>query len=196
MRASDVLRMQLKGSFAQLRDRLESMTDNEWRARTLPGTSKPGFVVWHAARTIDWGVHCAIQGVPEVADRPEWRDLHARDLAYGAGITASEADQVAESIGRDRVRGYLAALQPAALGWLERLDDADLERVPNFEANQRVKPRYLNPPVWAEVSDFVGLPAWHILARPCISHIRVHLGEVDTLLQVIRAKAPTSSAER
>jgi hypothetical protein len=190
MRASEVLRMQLKGSFAQLRDRLESMTDSEWRARALPGTSKPGFIVWHAGRTIDWGVHCAIQGVPEVADGPEWHDLRAADLAYGAGITASEADQIAESIGPERVRAYLGALQSAALGWLDRQSDADLERIPNFEANQQVKPRYLSAPVWSEVNDFVGLPAWQILARPCISHIRVHLGEVDTLLQVIRAKAP------
>jgi DinB superfamily len=190
MRANDVLRMQLNGSFGQVRDRLESMTDQEWTARALPDTSKPGFIVWHATRIIDWGVHCAIQGAAELADRPEWQDMHAADLAYGAGITASEADQVTESTGRDRVGAYLAALQPVALAWLDRQTDSDLERVPEFEANQRVKPRYVSPPVWAEVSDFVGLPAWHILARPCISHIRVHMGEVDTLLQAIRAKAP------
>ena len=46
------------------------------------------------------------------------------------------------------------------------------------------------PAVWAEVDNFVGLPAWHILARPCISHIRVHAGEVETLLHAIRLAAP------
>ena len=90
-------------------------------------------------------------------------------------------------VSREQVRAYLAALQPAALAWLDRRTHADLERVPEFEAHQRAKPRYLEPPVWAEVSDFVGAPAWQILARPCVSHIRVHAGEVDTLLKAIRA---------
>lgn len=174
--AKEVLRMQLNGSFSQLRDRLESMTDEEWRTRGVPDTNKPGFILWHSVRIIDWGVHCAIQGIP--------------DLAYGAGITAGEAEQVPDLISREQVGAYLAALEPVALAWLDGRTDADLERQPDFESHQRVKPRYLTSQVWAEVSDFVGLPAWQILARPCISHIRVHMGEVDTLLQAIRAKAP------
>jgi DinB superfamily len=182
--------MQLNGSFSQLRERLESMTDEEWRTRGVPDTNKPGFILWHSVRIIDWGVHCAIQGIPELADRPEWRGMRASDLAYGAGITAGEAEQVPDLISREQVGAYLAALEPVALAWLDGRTDADLERQPDFESHQRVKPRYLTSQVWAEVSDFVGLPAWQILARPCISHIRVHMGEVDTLLQAIRAKAP------
>ncbi len=56
-----------------------------------------------------------------------------------------------------------------------------------MEAHQQVKARYLAPEVWAEVSDLAGLPAWQILARPCISHIRVHAGEIDILRQSLRA---------
>jgi DinB family protein len=190
MTGKDVLQMQLNGSFNLVRDRLESMSDEEWTTRGIAGSNKLGFTLWHAARIIDWGVHCAIQGVPEVADRPEFEALRGNELAYGAGITAAEADQVADSISRDEVRAYLAALQPAALGWLGQQGDTDLDRVPDFKAHQEVKARYLTPPVWAEVSDFVGVPVWHILARPCISHIRVHTGEVDMLLQAIRAKTP------
>jgi DinB superfamily len=185
--AKDVLRMQLNGSFNLLRERLDSMRESEWTGRVIRGTSKPGFILWHATRIIDWGVHCAIQGVSELADRPEWRPLRAAELAYGAGITEEEADQLPASVSRDQVHAYLEALRPVALAWLDRQTDADLERVPDFEANQRARPRYLTPPVWAEVSDFVGAPAWQILARPCISHIRVHVGEVDTLLHAMRA---------
>ena len=193
MTAKDVLRMQLNGSFTQVLDRVRSMTDDEWRTRALPETSKPGFIAWHSARILDWGVHCAIQGVPELADQPQWQGLHGTDLAYGAGISASEADDLPALVSRREVAEYVSALQPVALGWLDEQSDADLEKVPTFEANQRVKPRYLTPSVWAEVSDFVGVPAWHILARPCISHIRVHVGELDTLLQAIRAKASAAS---
>jgi DinB superfamily len=191
MTGKDVLEMQLTGSFNMIRDRLATVSDSEWIDREIPGTSRVGFTFWHSARTIDWGIHCAIQGVPEVADRPEWRRLRAAELAFGAGITSDEANGVAQTVSRKDVAGYLDAVNGAALGWLRDRSDADLERVPDFEAHQRVKPRYLTPPVWGEVSDLAGKPAWHILARPCISHIRVHAGEIDVLLASLRARAPT-----
>ena len=194
MTGRDVLEMQLAGSFNMLRERLDMLSDAQWATRAIPGTNLPGFTVWHAARTIDWGIHCAIQGVPEIADRPEWRDLGAADFAYGAGITSQEADQVAQSVSRHQVRGYLDAVQAAALGWLQARRDGDLDTVPEFEAHQGVKPRYRTPSVWAEVSDFVGKPTWQILARPCISHIRVHAGEIDILRQASRVGTPSATS--
>lgn len=186
MTGKDVLTMQLTGSFNMLRARLATVSDQEWITRDIPGTSLLGFTFWHTARIIDWGVHCAIQGVPEVADRPEWRRLRADELAYGAGISADEADDVARSVTRSDLSGYLDAVKDAGLRWLGDRTDADLDRVPDLEAHQSVKPRYLTPAVWAEVSDLAGRPAWQILARPCISHIRVHVGEIDILLQSLR----------
>ncbi|HEY4845088.1 MAG TPA: DinB family protein [Candidatus Dormibacteraeota bacterium] len=186
MTGKDVLEMQLTGSFNLLRDRLATVSAEEWIAREIPGTSLIGFTFWHAVRIIDWGVHCAIQGVPEVADRPEWGRLGAAQLAYGAGITPDEADKVARSVSRTDIAGYLEAVREVALPWLRARSEADLDRVPDFEGHQRVKPRYLTPPVWDEVSDLAGLPTWQILARPCVSHIRVHAGEIDILLQAIR----------
>ena len=194
MTGRDVLEMQLAGSFNMLRERLDMLSDAQWATRAIPGTNLPGFTVWHAARTIDWGIHCAIQGVPEIADRAEWRDLGAADFAYGAGITAQEADQVAQSVSRHQVRGYLDAVQAAALAWLKARRDGDLDTVPEFEAHQGVKPRYRTPSVWAEVSDFVGKPTWQILARPCISHIRVHAGEIDILRQASRVGTPSATS--
>jgi hypothetical protein len=186
----DVLEMQLIGSFNILGERLATVSDQEWIDREIPDTSMVGFTFWHAARTIDWGIHCAIQGMPEVADRVEWRRLRAADLAFGAGITPVEADGVAQSVSRTDVEGYLGAVKESALGWLRDRSDADLGQVPDFQAHQRVKPRYLTPPVWDQVSDLAGRPAWHVLARPCISHIRVHAGEIDMLLASLRARAP------
>jgi hypothetical protein len=186
VKAKDILQMQLQGSFGMLRERLETITDDEWTARVIPGTSLLGFALWHAARTIDWGVHCAVQGVPEVADRPGMKSLRASEYAYGAGITDDEADRLAHSVTKDLVRGYLDALQPAVLDWFGDQSDSDLDNVPDIEAHQRGKPRYLEPAVWAEVSDLAGRPVWQILARPCISHIRVHVGQVDILRQALR----------
>ncbi len=187
MTGKAVLEMQLTGSFNLLRDRLTTVSDQEWIAREIPGTSLLGFTFWHAARTIDWAINCAIQGVPEVADRPEWRGMRADELSYGAAITAEEADGVARSISRSDVLSYLGAVREGAVSWLRDKDDSDLDQVPDFEAHQRVKPRYLSAPVWNEVRDFVGVPTWQFLARPCISHIRVHAGETDIVLQSLRA---------
>ena len=190
MKGNDVLEMQLTGSFNMMRNRLTTVSASEWIDREIPETRLLGFTFWHAARTIDWGIHCAIQGVPEVADRPEWRRMRAADLAFGAGITAAEADGVAQALSRTDVEAYLDAVKGAALSWLGDRSDADLDQVPDFKAHQRVKPRYLTPPVWDQVSDLAGRPAWHVLARPCISHIRVHAGEIDMLLASLRARAP------
>jgi hypothetical protein len=183
MRGKELLELQVQGSFGLIRERLEKVSGDDWTTRAIPGTSLVGFTLWHAARTIDWAVHCAIQGVTEVADRPEWDVLCARQYAYGAGISDEEADLVALSVTAEQVRAYLDALQPAVLGWLRERDDSELDHVPEVEAHQRGNPRYLEPAVWAEVNDLAGRPAWQILARPCVSHIRVHAGQVDILLQ-------------
>ena len=97
MNGTAVIQMLLNGSFNMLQERLEAMTDEEWGQRALPGTSKLGFILWHCARIIDWTVHCAFQGVPEVADRAEWRERFAPEACYGAGIPDALADRVVDA---------------------------------------------------------------------------------------------------
>src|SRR5207249_825026 len=43
MNGTTVIRMLLNGSFNMIQERLDGMTDEEWRERALPGTSKLGF---------------------------------------------------------------------------------------------------------------------------------------------------------
>jgi len=113
----------------------------------------------------------------------------ASEAAYGAGVSTEEAERVASTVHKDDVRQYLAAVRDASLTWLTNTQPADLDQVPDLLGHQEANRRYLDPPVWAEVSSLAGLPAWQILARPCISHIRVHGGEIDMALQVVRARA-------
>jgi hypothetical protein len=40
--------------------------------------------------------------------------------------------------------------------------------------------------VWAEIQDLDGIPLWQFLARPSVSHIRVHYGEVQAQLEAVR----------
>ncbi|HUY74875.1 MAG TPA: DinB family protein [Candidatus Dormibacteraeota bacterium] len=194
MTGKDVLRLQLDGSFNLIRGRLEELGDQEWDRRALPGTSKLGFILWHCARIVDWTVHSAIAGQPEVADGPRWRERFPRSALYGAGIPDSVADQVPATTSRADVIDYLGEVRAAATGWLDRQPEAALDaRVP-LRANQSSRADYLEPAVWAAVQDLDGLPAWQLLARPAISHIRVHAGEFDVLLKALRSEAAAGPA--
>ena len=181
--------MLLGGSFNLLQEQSQAVSEAEWMTRAIPDGNPLGFIIWHATRTIDWGIHCAIQGVPEVVDRPEWKHLLASEAAYGAGVSPQEAERVAQAVHRDVVRDYLGAVRDASLSWLSNAQASDLDQVPDILGHQEANRRYLDPPVWGEVSSLAGLPAWKILARPCISHVRVHSGEIDLALQVVRARA-------
>lgn len=190
MEAKDVLGLQLQGSFNLLRERIQGVDDREWDARAIPGTSKIGFILWHCARSIDWAVNRGLQGRPELAEEAVWRErLHTEDGLFGAGIPDAVADSLPGRAGRQAVLDYLDALEPAAMAWLEAVPGAALGRVPDFRAHMAARPEYLAPAVWEEIGDFVDAPAWHLLARPAISHIRVHMGEVDTLLAALRTEA-------
>jgi hypothetical protein len=189
--AKDVLRFQLEGSFTQVRERVEAATDAEWDARAMPGTSKVGFVLWHCARTLDWAVNCALAGSPEVADQPAWSErLGAPEGLFGAGIPDAVADALPRRVSRQAVLEYLEEVRASALAWLEGTPSADLERPVDLEARLAAKPDYRRPGVWAEIESLSGIPAWQLLARPAISHIRNHMGEVDTQLAGLRVAAP------
>jgi len=188
MTGKEVLRLQLDSSFNLVQSRLQELDDHEWDRRALPATSKLGFILWHCARIVDWTVHSAIAGQPEVADGPRWRDRFPRWALYGAGIPESVADQVPGATSRTDVVEYLGEVRAAAMGWLDHLADAALDNKVTLRANQVGRPDYLEPPVWAEVKDLDGLPAWQFLARPAISHIRVHAGEFDVLLKALRSQ--------
>ena len=191
MKGIDVLKFQLNGSFNLISERMERLTDEEWNTRAMPGTSKLGFILWHASRILDWTLNSAFQGAPEVADRAPWRERFPREAAYGAGIGDAVADRAIDSITRADGIVYLDDVKAAFMEWLGRQTDQTLDAVPALKANQQARPGYLDPPVWAEVASLDGLPMWQILARPCVSHVRVHMGEHDVLYNALRAGAPS-----
>lgn len=193
MTGIDLLRMLLDGSFNLVENRIGELSDAEWDGRALDGTSKLGFILWHCARIIDWTAHSAIQGLPEVAERKPWRDLFPAGSCYGAGIPAALADAVSASVPRPHALAYLSEVRAAVVPWFDGQTPETLDAVPALKAHQRRTPGYLDPQVWAEVEDLDGLKAWQLLARPCASHIRVHVGEHDVLLGVLRSKSPSNS---
>jgi hypothetical protein len=189
MRGTDLLAMQLKGSCDLVASNARDAEDC-WLQRALPGTSRPGFVLWHCARIIDWGVHTVVRDVPEIGAAPEWRERIRYDLGHGAGLSPHQADEATETVGAADVAAYAEILSAIVLGWLDGVSDGDLDHVPEIRrASAAANALYVTPAAWAEVESLEGLPAWQVLARPCAAHIRVHIGEFQVLRDALRSGA-------
>lgn len=189
MKGTDILRLQLGGSLNLVRERIDGLSDEEWNQRALPGTSKLGFILWHCSRIVDWTVHSALHGAPEVADRAPWTELFPPEAFYGAGIPDALADTIPATVPRLEVQRYVGDVREAVMSWLDGQTDSSLDAIIALRRHQEAHPGYLDPPVWAEVESLDGLPAWQILGRPAVSHVRVHVGEYDVLLKTLRARA-------
>ena len=187
MTGIDVLRLLLLGSFGNINGRLTALSDEDWDRRAFPGTSKAGFILWHAARILDW-THSSIAGVPEVAQRDHWRERFPRDALFGAGIPESAADRVTQATSRADTIAYLAEVKAAFLEWFDRQTPETLEAPVSLRTPSAEQAGYLAPPVWEEISDLDGIPAWQMLMRPSGGHIRVHQGEFDTLVALMRSE--------
>lgn len=186
----ELLWFQLNGSFNLLSELARETTDAEWKSRAFPHANLVGFTVWHGARTIDWTVNCVLRGGYEVADAAEWSDVRPEEAVFGAGASRESADGVAMRIPRLRVLEYITALREPVMAWMTGLSPADLAGTVDLKTAHTHRPSYQSPAVWDEVADLDGIPRWQFLARPAVSHIRVHYGEVTSQLEAIRAAAP------
>jgi DinB family protein len=196
MDVKGLLQFQLNGSFNLMTEALEGMSDEEWLARPFPGGNLLGFTVWHCARTVDWAVNCVLRRAPELVEGAEWGDVRVVGAAFGAGASKEAADGVARMVPRARVLEYLGALRADSLSWLAALPPDDLSGTVDLKASHAGKAEYLAPAVREELDDLEGIPRWQFLARPCVSHIRVHYGEISSQLEAIRSGAPAESQTR
>jgi hypothetical protein len=188
MTGIDVLRLLLNGSFANISGRLAQLGDEDWDRRAVPGTSKVGFILWHAARILDW-THSSLAGVPEVAHRDPWRDRFPKEALCGFGISASVADMVPHAVSRSETIAYLADVKTAFLEWFDRQTPEMLDARVSLRTPAAEQAGYLAPAVWEEISDLDGIPAWQMILRPSGGHIRAHQGEFDTLVGLLRTEA-------
>lgn len=186
MDAKGLLQFQINGSFNLLTELADGVSDAEWTARPVAAANLVGFTVWHGARTIDWGVNCVMRGAPELADGVDWQDVKVADAMFGAGATREAADAVAMNVSRARVSAYLGALRQDVVAWLAEVPNDDLTKPVDLKARHITKPEYTTPSVLEELQDLDGIPGWQFLARPCVSHIRVHYGETTAHLGVLR----------
>ncbi len=185
MRATEVVRRQLDSIHKRFTETAAGVTDGEWVARALPGTNLPGFTLWHMARAQDWAVQTLIRGVPEVIADARWASVGGPETpSMGLDLTLDEADAVARSVTRADVLGYHDAVHARIVAWVATLADDDLDATPESAAHQAAIPAYQHP-AYAEEAGGTVLT---YLVGPCFGHLRGHLGELETLLQAMRAR--------
>ena len=166
---------------------MSETSDSEWTSRPFSGANLTGFTAWHAARTIDWALNCVLRDQAELADGDDWPDLRVPHAFFGAGASRETADRVPHTVPRQRVIDYLSAMQPDAMEWFDSTPESWLEGVTDLKKKRSQDHGYCDEPVWSEINDLHGIPRWQFLARPCISHIRVHFGELSSQLEGLRA---------
>lgn len=114
-----------------------------------------------------------------------WRRLAT--AGAGAGFTLEQANEVGHFVERSDVLAYADAVHSIIQGWLCRLNDEDLDTVPDMQAHMAPYPAYQQPVFRAVIADLLGQPIWKLLNGPCYGHMLGHLEELDVLKQVKRA---------
>ena len=188
MTGIDVLRLLLTSSFGNIGSRLDALSDDDWDRRAIAGTNKAGFILWHAARVLDW-THSSLAGVDEIAHGEPWRDRFPEEALVGFGIPESVADRVTQTVSRTDTIDYLAEVKKTFLEWFDRQTPETLEAKVSLRTPRAEKAGYLAAAPWEEMSGLDEIPAWHMLARASGGHIRAHQGEYDALVGVLRSAA-------
>lgn len=178
----------------------KSVTPELMVASVAPGANPIGFLLWHMARTQDWGLNTVVRGVPEIIHHEPWVATPlAAELGTGTGFTAEHVQTIATGIELDQLMAYADAVHQSAIGWVASAHERDLDVEPAVEAHNAAYPEYQRREFLEELSsgpehdaateDTGGTPAWLYLTSVCITHMHRHLGEIDLTLGVLTGRA-------
>ena len=185
MDAIDMLRNRVGAVRSQSRGLADSASGLDWASPVLPDTSPLGLTFWHLPRTLDWLVNTTIRATHEIADDQRFGDLPDPDtFGFGTGLTTEEARTAAASVNPETLGAYADAVHESVDAWLATLSADDLDStVPEFRERQNARPAYNTPAALAEVEHLPDLPIGVLLMRPATSHLLMHLGELELLIQ-------------
>lgn len=189
MNAVELLRNRIAAVGAMGRSLVSDADGIDWAKPVLPGTSPLGLTLWHLPRTVDWLVNTSIRGTTEVVDEPRFADLPDPDrFGFGAGLTAEQVAEAAATVRPDPLLAYVDEVHRVADEWLATVSADDLDRpVSGFADRQRARPAYCTEAALAEVAHLPDLPLGALLVRPAVSHLLMHAGEIDLLIQQAKA---------
>ena len=188
MDAVAMLSNRVRAASSAVRGAVDEVAGQDWSVPVAPGTSPIALTLWHIPRVQDWLVQTTIRGTTEVVDRPEFAALPDPDaFGFGTGLSAEQAKEAAAAVDRDTLLAYTDAVAEEIASWFGTMTDADLDRVvPDFMARQQTRPGYCTPAAISEIEHLPDLPIGMLLLRPAISHVFMHLGEIELLTQLGR----------
>ena len=172
------------------------LTPAELAAGPLPGVNPIAFLLWHMARSQDWAVNTAILDRPEVIMREPWTASALAVPGIGTGFELTLAARIATSFELADLLDYADAVHRDTLAWLQTVDEAILEQIPDVAAHDARHPAYQTPGFRAEMDSGPehddamgrsgGLPVWIFLTSVSITHLHRHLGELDLVKDLLR----------
>jgi hypothetical protein len=154
------------------------LTDEQLRTRPGPGLNSIAWIFWHLSRLEDVVVNTILRGEPEVLDREGWLDrLGVSTRHVGTSSQDEEVDDFGRLVDVAALRAYRAAVGRETRAWLERVDLAELERVPDLEARLAAAPRTLAERAGWLRRFYAGRDGYFFVAFPIVDHGYLHLGE-------------------
>ncbi len=197
--AIGMLVQQLETVNLRLHHSAADLSAEELVARPLPGVNPIAFLLWHMARSQDWGVNTAIRDVPELITRAPWPSGALAVPGIGTGFELEQAAGVAARFELRELLSYADAVHADTIAWLRTVDEEMLDEIPDVAAHDARHPEYLTRGFRAEMDsgpehdDAVGrkggLPVWNFLASVSITHLHRHLGELDMVKDLLRRSA-------
>lgn len=195
-----MLRQQLETVNIRLHHVARAVTPELMVRSVGPGANPVGFLLWHMARTQDWGLNTVVSGVPEVVHGEPWAGTAvALVRGTGTGFSADEVSEIAASVQLDELVAYADAVHASALAWVAQAGEDDLEAEPAVGVHVAAYPEYQRrefleemnsgPEHDAATAATGGTPAWLYLTSVCITHMHRHLGELDLTLGVLTGRA-------
>jgi hypothetical protein len=187
MRATELLERQFSSINQILHSVADDLTSEELTTHTLSHTNLLAFDLWHVARTQDWALQTLVRGIPEIIDEPRWERLLLAP-GIGVGLSEAQAEDLAHRVVLAETLEYADATHQAILGWLRKVSDRELSRMPDVPKHLTRYPVYLEQAMRDEVPWMFERPqVWRCLA-PALGHVRDHLAEMDFLKRQLRSR--------
>ena len=187
MRATELLERQFNSVNQILHSVADDLTSEELTTRALSHTNLLAFDLWHVARTQDWALQTLVRGVPEIIDEPRWERLLLAP-GIGVGLSEAQADDLAHRVVLAETLEYADTVHQAILGWLRKVSDKELSRMPDVPKQLARYPVYLEQAMRDEVPWMFERPqVWRCLA-PALGHARDHLAEMDLFKSQLRPR--------
>ena len=117
-------------------DDVKELTQEHLAWKPAPKANPIGFLFWHFMRTEDNMLH-NLQGKPSIWESEKWYEKLGMDAnAQGSGFQEPEVDKVA-ALPLSELVAYAERVAQGAADYLQSLEDADLENIPDPERPRR-----------------------------------------------------------